>query len=99
WTHPVDYGSCQALEVLARTEGLEVIRYTSVRDPDEAPNVAILDCAAFAARAPSRHQTWRLWFNRVGVHAVCEFEGERFSVPAALWREDPRLQDFNWARA
>lgn len=99
WTHPVEYGACQALEALARSESIQVIRYSSVRDPEDAINVAILDCGAFAARAPSRQQTWRLWFNRVGFHAVCEFEGERFSVPGSSWQADPRLQDFNWARA
>lgn len=98
WTHPLDYGECQALEEMARAEGIQVIRYTSVRDPDESPNVAILDCAAFAARAPSQHQTWRLWFNRIGVHAVCEFLGERFSVAAEVWGADPRLKDFDWIR-
>jgi hypothetical protein len=98
WTHPVDYDACQSLEDLARAEGLEVIRYRSVRDPEPGINVAVLTCAALAVTAPVRQQSWRLWLNPAGVHAVCEPDGVRFSISPAQWQADPRLTDFNWAR-
>ena len=99
WMDPVDYEPCQGLEEMARAKGVEIIRYASVRDPTHAANVAILDCAAFAAKKPGQHQSWRLWFNRAGVHAICEFEGQRFSVPPEAWQADPRLKGFDWSCA
>ena len=60
WTDPDAYGPCQDLADRARVEGAEVIRYASVRHPEGWPAVAVLDCRAFAARAPVRAQTWHL---------------------------------------
>jgi hypothetical protein len=98
WMHPVDYGDCQSLEALARAAGIGVICYSSARDPDPSANLAILTCTAIAASAPQRPQAWRLWLNRTGVHAVCEFEGARFSIGPEAWQSDPRLAGFHWAR-
>lgn len=92
WMHPSIYEPCQQLEEIARAEGIELIRYASVRDPDHRPNAALLTCAAFAAKAPSRNQTWRLWFNKTGVHAICEFHGHNLSILAASWAHDERLE-------
>ena len=64
WMHPSNYDPCQQLEGAARAEDIELIRYASVRDPDQKPNAAILTCTALAATAPTEHQTWRLWFNK-----------------------------------
>ena len=94
--HPTDYEPCQQLEEAARTEGIQLIRYASVRDPDNKPNAAILTCEAFAAPAPSQNQTWRLWFNKAGGHAICEFLGEKFTVSPEIWANDERLQKLNW---
>lgn len=91
WMHPSNYDPCQQLEEAARAEDIEIIRYASVRDPDHKPNAVILTCTAFAATAPTEHQTWRLWFNKAGVHAICEFQGEKFSVAAEEWKHDDRL--------
>ena len=99
WMHPTNYEPCQALEEAARAESIKLIRYASVRDPDHKPNAAILTCAAFAAPAPTQNQTWRLWFNKAGVHAICEFQGEKFSVASELWGADERLAAFEWARS
>lgn len=85
WMHPSDYEACQQLEEAARAENIQVIRYASVRDPDHRPNAAILTCAAFAATAPTQNQTWRLGFNKAGVHAICEFRGEKFSISPEFW--------------
>ena len=98
WMHPTNYEPCQELEETARAENIRCIRYASVRDPDHKPNAAILTCTAFAASSPKENQTWRLWFNKAGVHAICPFRGERFNVPPDIWRTDPRLKEFNWMR-
>ena len=96
WTHPSDYEPCQQLEEAARAENIQLIRYASVRDPDHKPNAAILTCGAFAAPAPSEHQTWRLWFNKAGVHAICDFLAQKFSVAPAHWMLDQRLVSLVW---
>ncbi|MCY4270681.1 MAG: RES family NAD+ phosphorylase [Gammaproteobacteria bacterium] len=96
WMHPDDYKPCQQLEELARAESIQLIRYASVRDPCHKPNAAILACEAFSATAPSQNQTWRLWFNEKGIHAVCEFKGQRFSVSPEVWQTDPKLKAFDW---
>lgn len=98
WAHPSDYGPCQQLEEAAREEGIHLVRYASVRDPAHKPNAAILTCTALAAKAPTRNQTWRLWLNKAGVHAICEFHGQKFSVPPQSWAADARFSSFNWAR-
>ncbi|MEL8055119.1 MAG: RES family NAD+ phosphorylase [Pseudomonadota bacterium] len=96
WMHTTDYEPCQQLEEAARTEDIDLIRYTSVRDPEHKPNAAILTCEAFAAKAPTQNQTWRLLFNKAGVHAICDFRGEKFSVAPEQWAGDERLQVIDW---
>lgn len=60
WTDPHDYTACLALADDARGQGIEVIRYASVRDPEARANIAVLTCAAFADPEPSGVQTWRI---------------------------------------
>jgi hypothetical protein len=97
WMHPTDYEPCQQLEETARSEGIQLIRYASVRDPDHKPNVAVLTCTAFAAATPTQNQTWHLWFNKAGVHAICEFREEKFNVSPEQWLGDERLQSIIWS--
>lgn len=99
WMHPSDYEPCQQLEEAARAEQIKLLRYTSVRDPQQRPNAAILHCNAFAARAPIENQTWRLLFNKAGMHAICEFQGQRISLPPSSWSNDPRLTLLDWSKA
>ncbi len=96
--HPVDYEPFQQFEEAARAEGIQLVCYASVRDPDHSPNAAILTCDAFAVSAPTQNQTWRLWFNKAGVHALCEFQSIKFNLPHEVWQTDPRLEAFDWAR-
>ncbi|NIJ36128.1 hypothetical protein FHR22_000777 [Sphingopyxis panaciterrae] len=58
WMHPGDYAACQAFAADARSIEAQAIRYASVRDPQHRANIALLDPAAFAARAPKIEQTW-----------------------------------------
>ena len=95
WMHPTDYEPCQQLEEAAREEGVQLIRYASVRDPDHKFNAAILACEAFAAPRPTQNQTWRLWFNKAGAHAICEFQEARFTVAPAYWEADERLRSLD----
>lgn len=93
WMHPTDYEPCQQLEEAARAQDIQLIRYASVRDPDHRANAAVLSCAAFSAHAPTQHQTGRLWFNEAGMHAICEFRREQFSIPPSHWKSDDHIAD------
>lgn len=90
WTHPTDYEGCQALADSAREAGVQAIRYPSARDAGGI-NVALLTCAAFSAPAPLERQTWRLYFDRGGVRALCEFPEQRVSFDRAGFAADPRI--------
>lgn len=64
WTHPSDYRQTQALASQARDAQIEIIRYESVRDPDDGRCLAVLTPAVFKAVAePFRHrqQSWSLF--------------------------------------
>jgi hypothetical protein len=77
WRDPADYRACQDLADAARAAGLEAIRYLSVRDPARRANVALLSPEAFAARAPTATETWRVFPRPGAVQAWRDF-------PAAL---------------
>lgn len=98
WTSKTDYGDCQALEAAARASGVDLIVYTSVRDPQARKNAALLSCSGFAAPGPSQHHSWKLWFNPHGVHAIEDFGAGRFDIKTEAFAEDPRLKDMVWDR-
>jgi hypothetical protein len=93
WTHPVEYGPCQALADTAREIGIEGLRYPSARDPAPglAINIALLTCRAFSSRAPVARQTWRMHVADAGVRAICQFPEERLEFPHEAFARDPRI--------
>jgi hypothetical protein len=99
WCGTADYDGCQSLEQAARENDIELIRYLSVRDPTGRCNAVLLGCAAFAAPAPSRRQSWRILLNRAGVHAIGGGGEARLSLGTDTFAKDPRLADFRWVRA
>jgi hypothetical protein len=98
WANLTDYSDCQALEEMARAEGVEIILYRSVRDPDSRVNAAMLSCRAFAAKKPKQLKSWKLWFNERGVHAIEEFGAARFTVERGEFAKDSRFAEMTWAR-
>ncbi len=98
WTNAIDYSDCQELEERARAEGVELILYQSVRDPEAQTNGALLDCRGFASKKPKQHQSWKLWFNAAGAHAIQEFGPARFTLAPTIFENDPRLIRMNWKR-
>jgi hypothetical protein len=99
WTHPTDYAACQALADDARSAGIAILRYTSVRDPLPRANLAVLTCAAFARPAPVDRQTWRIRIGRFGAQALREHPDLRLEFAPGSFAHDPRLQGMNWDRA
>lgn len=98
WRSLTDYADCQALEEAARKEGVDLILYSSVRDPQHRLNGAVLQCSAFGDSRPSQHRSWKLWFNAQGLHAIEEFGDSRMSLAADQFAEDPRLETMIWER-
>jgi len=97
WTHPTDYGGCQALAEAAREAAIQAIRYPSARD-ERGINVALLACAAFSARDPLERQTWRLHLDAVGVRAISEFPAQRVEFGRTAFARDPRVAGLRWER-
>ena len=97
WLHPTDYAPCQDLADAARSAGVGIIRYTSIRDPQRRANLAVLDCAAFAARSPKARQSWRIRIGPAGGQALCDHprKGLEFGRTAFA---DPRLEGMIWDR-
>jgi hypothetical protein len=97
WTQPTDYSACQALADAARDAHIDVLLYSSVRQPDGV-NVALLACRAFAGREPLERQTWRLNLNAHGARAVCEFPELRLEFTREAFAGDPRISGLRWER-
>jgi hypothetical protein len=94
WTNPSDYGACQDLADAARAAGIAIIRYASVRDQEEGPNWAVLDCRAVTTPEPTQLQTWRYMLRPTQVEAVCEMPRLRLTFAFADWaRVDLRIPD------
>jgi hypothetical protein len=65
WTHADDYATCQAFARTAREAELQLIRYESVRDPEQGGCAAVLDCRSFAGTGGVRkRQSWFLTVDR-----------------------------------
>jgi hypothetical protein len=99
WTHPTDYDQCQALADAARSAGIELIRYESVRDPAARANIALLACKAFRRNTPQARQTWRLRLGSQGIQALCEFPDNRVEFSRDAFAKDPRIANLNWERS
>lgn len=88
WVHPNDYSKTQALAQQARTEGIEVIRYESVRLPDGGRCLALLTPNVFrAVPEPFQHQqqTWSLFIEPPNLTSwQRDLDGSSFEVEYAL---------------
>ena len=91
WTDPVDYAACQALADRARADGVEIIRYRSVREPQGRANLAVLNCAAFAQKTPGKYESWKLYMGPQSVTALRDFPRKRLDFARASFAADPRL--------
>ncbi len=92
WTHPSDYGSCQAFARIARAAPVALIRYESVRDPLHAGCGAVLAPEAIARPEPLDQQTWQLsvFRERVVWQRTHVARREAFEFVAADWGAPPR---------
>jgi hypothetical protein len=82
----------------ARRASIEIIRYSSVRDPHAGLNLALLTCRAFARRKPVDRQSWRIYLRASGVQAICEAPRIGLDFDPASFARDPRIASLNWNR-
>lgn len=95
WTDRVDYAGCQALADQARTAGVELIRYRSVRDAMGRANVAVLSPAAFAETRPSAEETWSIFPRADRVQIWREFPASpRYEFAYRDFADDARVAGF-----
>ena len=98
WTDPTDYSACQDLAETARETGTEIIRFQSVRDPDNGPNLAVLTCAAFQDAAPVERQSWRIRISTSGAQAVRDHPRLGLEFNRNAFDFDPRVEGMVWER-
>ncbi|WP_227270668.1 RES family NAD+ phosphorylase [Roseobacter weihaiensis] len=98
WQHPTGFEPCQSLAETARDIGAEIIRYTSVRDPQAGANLAVLSCAAFSSPKPVDRQSWRIRISRTGGQAIRDHPRLGIEFPPDAFSGDPRLAGMIWER-
>jgi len=72
WTHRSSYQGTQAVAALAREAHIELVRYESVRDPEHAACVAVLDPVAFGRGKPHGLETWFIAAARSRVRCAAQ---------------------------
>jgi hypothetical protein len=97
WAHPTDYSECQALADAARAVGIEALRHPSARAA-RGTNVALLNCRAFASRAPLERRTWRIHLGSSGVRCLCTFPDARLEFGRDAFAAHPRIAKMRWER-
>lgn len=88
WIDPIDYSACQQLAHGARSAGVQVIRYQSVRDPQASGCAALLTHMAFVNKIPVEDQSWTLAvsMNRILWRRDSIFEIESFEFKTDQWK-------------
>jgi len=99
WSHPTDYSRCQALAEMARMDGIEVVRYRSVRDPNHGMNLALLTCRVFTKTEPFSLQTWRIHLRPTGAQAIREAPKSGLAFDRNTFASDPRIAAMRWKRS
>lgn len=98
WMHPTNYDQCQALADVAREGQIDIIRYSSVRDPKHRANIAILTCRAFSRANEAARQTWHIYLSGNGARTRCEMPPQTLDFNRQDFAIDPRISKMKWDR-
>lgn len=98
WCRFSDYEACQSLAETAQAASIDILRYTSVRDPGGGANLALMTCRAFADSAPRKPQTWRIYLRASGIQALCDFPRQTLAFDRETFAPDPRIAAMVWVR-
>ena len=91
WRSPTDYAACWDLADNAREAELQVIRYSSLRDPRGGTNCALLSAGAFAEETPKSLQTWHIYPSTRSVRARSENPPVSLEFRREDFGNDPRV--------
>lgn len=80
---PSSYAETHALGSAMRDDGVELVVFTSARDPERGDNIAAFTPDVFAAKRPSSEQRW---FCTVAAEAVEIREGSMTAADARRYR-------------
>ncbi len=93
WTDHNSYGACQDLADKIREAGGDVIRYSSVRDPQRGKNLALLSGQVFAKADPVGQESWRIKLSNQGAVAIRDFPRLQFEFPWSDFDDDNRYNE------
>ncbi len=93
WTDCNSYEACQALAEKIRDAGGEVIRYLSVRDPQQGKNLALLSGSLFTKPDPVGQESWRIKLSNQGAVAIRDFPRKQFEIPWSSFGDDSRYDE------
>lgn len=96
--HLSDYSGSQTFADAVRAAGLDVIKYSSVRDPEGRNNLALLSCKVFAKPEPVERTSWKLHMDANGARALCESPSLSIQYDRTAFAADPRLAKLRWDR-
>ena len=83
WTDPRNYTASQRFAEIARQANVDAIRYESVRDPQHAGAVAVLQPSCFKPRKPLEQRIWLLTVSREA--AIWQREAQSYQFMAKDW--------------
>ena len=83
WTNSEDYVPSQRIARLAREARIDAIRYESVRDPQHAAAVAVLQPGCFKPRKPWDERIWLLTVRRDA--AIWQRQSQSYEFSADAW--------------
>jgi hypothetical protein len=92
WEDPANYEACQKLASDARSAGVQIIAYKSIRDPRESKNYAILDPTAFYSKSIDAQQTWSCVLSSNAIYMHCSCPKKTLEVSKMDLEKDPRYK-------
>lgn len=95
---PSDYSFSQKAADRAREAGIDILKYTSVRDPNGKSNLAILNPESFTRGDVVDRQSWKIHLDANGARAVCESPHFSLAFDREAFAEDPRMKGLIWDR-
>ena len=92
------YDAGQFFADQARAAAINVLKYTSVRDPEERPNFALLKPTVFTQPEPVDRQSWRIHLDANGARALCEMPKLSLAFGRDTFGADVRIKEMMWER-
>ena len=90
WTDRENVAACQALGMAAQEDGIDLIRYSSVRDPEEGAALALLT-PCFRGSQPVSEATWHLSLLPDEISLQRDDHGDAVTLDYGWYMQDSRL--------